>query len=39
MNSYGLNGCPTIINLTNGKYTVREDFDVVYGLIKGAVNE
>lgn len=39
MSSYGLNGCPTIINLKNGKYTVREDFDVVCGLIKGAVNE
>jgi hypothetical protein len=35
MSSYGLNGCPTIINLTNGKYTVREDFDMVCDLIKG----
>lgn len=35
MNSYGLNRCPTIINLTNGKYTVREDFDVVCNLIQG----
>ena len=33
---YGFGGCPTKVNLKNGKYTVREDFDVVCGLIKGA---
>ena len=33
---YGLNGRPTIVNLKNDKYTVRENFDVVCGLIRGA---
>ena len=36
---YGLEGCPTRIFLKNGKYTVREDFDVVCGLIEGADDE
>ena len=36
---YGLNGCPTIVNLKNGKYTVRENFDVVCALIEGADDE
>lgn len=35
----GFDGCPTRVNLKNGKYTVREDFDVVCGLIKGADDE
>lgn len=32
---YNFDGCPTRIILKNGKYTVREDFDVVCGLIQG----
>ena len=32
---YDFDGCPTRVILKNGKYTVREDFDVVCGLIKG----
>lgn len=32
---YDFDGCPTRIILKNGKYTVREDFDVVCGLIQG----
>lgn len=36
---YGFGGCPTRIILKNGKYTVREDFDVVCGLIEGAEDE
>lgn len=36
---YGFDGCPTRVNLKNGKYTVREDFDVVCSLIKGTNNE
>ena len=36
---YGFSGCPTIVNLKNGKYTVRENFDVVCSLIKGVDNE
>ena len=36
---YDFGGCPTRVNLKSGKYTVREDFDVVCDLIKGADNE
>lgn len=36
---YGFSGCPTRVILKNGKYTVREDFDVVCDLIKGEDNE
>lgn len=36
---YGFNGCPTRVILKNGKYTVREDFDMVCDLIKGTNNE
>ena len=36
---YGFSGCPTIVNLKNGKYTVRENFDVVCSLIKGVDDE
>lgn len=32
---YGFVGCPTRVNLKNGKYTVREDFYVVCSLIEG----
>lgn len=32
---YGFGGCPTRVNLKNGQYIVREDFDMVCGLIKG----
>lgn len=39
MREYGFGGCPTIVNLKDGKYVVREDFDVVCGLIKGADDE
>ena len=36
---YGFDACPTRVNLKNGKYIVREDFDVVCDLIKGAEDE
>ena len=36
---YDFDGCPTRIILKNGKYTVREDFDMVCDLIKGADDE
>lgn len=36
---YDFDGCPTRIILKNGKYTVREDFDVVCDLMKGADDE
>ena len=32
---YGFGGCPTIVNLKDGKYVVREDFETVYALIEG----
>lgn len=36
---YDFDGCPTRIILKNGKYTVREDFDVVCNLIQGVDDE
>ena len=36
---YGFDGCPTIVNLKDGKYVVREDFETVYALIEGADDE
>ena len=36
---YDFDGYPTRIILKNGKYTVREDFDMVCDLIKGADDE
>lgn len=36
---YDFDGCPTRIILKNGKYTVREDFDIVCNLIQGADDE